>query len=162
MFSIDQIQISIAQFINRLIREEFVRQGHSNTGAFEESLNQEVKAIAGGMEVSGTALEYGLILNEGVEPGNISNAMFPGLVKYFVSKGLPPENAKRAAGATINKWKQEGMSTQASKQYSSTGSRHHFIEAAMIGHEHEINEFAQQLYDFGIDDKFSQSKNETI
>lgn len=159
---IDDIYLGVANLINGLIKTEFRAQGHTLTGHWEESLTYKVEKTQRTSRLIGQGLDYGLLVNRGYTPSQVSMKMFPGLVEYFVKRGLSLALAQRAAGATIAKWKKEGMSTQASKRFSSTGARQNFIEAAFIGNDHIIDEFMTGLFDFAIDQKYHQVKNETI
>ena len=160
MLQIEDIYLGASRLINKLILDEFRAQGHSLTGAFEESLEGKTTKTRYTATLTGYGLSYGMVVNKGYTPSQISDKMFPGLVEYFVKRGLNITQAKRAAGATIAKWKNEGMSTQASKRFSSTGGRQHFIEAAML--DTSIDQYMTDTLDFGIDQKFSLVKNETI
>lgn len=150
------IYFGARRLINELLITEFRLQGHSHTGAWERSLDGEIK----GNTLIGKALDYGKILNEGIEPEKISDRMLPGLFRYFQQKGLGITEATKAARFTLNKWKEEGMSTQASKRFSETGARQHFIEATFLNPE--IDQFMTNLFDFAIDEKYNKVKSETI
>ena len=151
-----------ARFINDLIRDEFRAQGHTLTGAFEESLTGKYTKFAKSDRLEGFGLSYGMEVNRGLEPHQISDKMYPGLVNYFILRGLTHPEAMKAATFTIRKWKQEGMSTQKSKEYSSTGARQNFVEAAFTGNDHVIDDFVLNLVDFAFEEQFKKVKSEII
>lgn len=158
--TIETIYNAVAVLINNLIRREHTAQGHYLTGELENSLDYKTKRLGNVATLEGYAIWYAKTLNEGLQPSQISMKMLPGLVSYFVLRGLNPVEAKRAAGATINKWKQEGMSTQASRRFSQTGGRQHFIEAAFT--HPEIDDTMSTLLDFAVEEKMNKVKSETI
>ena len=142
--------------ITQLIVKEFHAQGHTLTGTAEQSLN--FKLLKNTMQ--GFAVDYMMKVNEGIEPGDISAKMIPGLIRYFILRGYQQADAQRFALATFNKWKTEGMSTQASKRFSSTGGRHHFLEAAFLSPE--IDNYMSITFDFAVDEEYHKTKSETI
>jgi len=88
--------------------------------------------------------------------------MLPGLIKYFSLRGYNAEEAKRIAALTIKKWFNEGMSTQASKKYSKTGSRHHFIEAAFVGNDSNIDSYMLSNFDHAVEEEYLKTKSEIV
>lgn len=160
--NIEDINLGAARLINDLVIAEFRAQGHSLTGEFEASLKAEMVKTKYTSTLKTTGLKYGMILNDGVEPGKINKSMIPGLVQYFIKRGFPLREASAFAINTYKKWLTEGMSTQASKRFSSTGGRQHFIEAAITGHENIIDNYVTNLFDFGVEQQFEKTKNERI
>lgn len=160
MIPIEDIYLGASRLINQLILEEFRAQGHSLTGEFERSLESETFKTRYTATLTGKGLSYGMTVNKGLEPNQIKKSMIPGLVEYFKKRGFSPQQSEAYAVATYKKWKQEGMSTQASKRFSSTGGRQNFVEAAMLSNK--IDEYMLVSFDFGIDEQFSRLKNETI
>lgn len=158
--TIEDIHIYLAKFINKLVIDEFRAQGHSLTGEFEKSLTPTTNKTKYTATLTVKGLKYGMIVNEGIAPSQVRDSMLPGLVNYFLLRGLSQKEASGAALATLRAWKKEGMSTQASKRFSSTGARQHFIDAAFLNPE--IDEQALNLIDFGINEQFSKTKNETV
>lgn len=154
--TLQEILISGSKVINDLIKKEHTAQGHHLTGTLERSLEGEVIKN----NLIGRAVYYAKTLNEGVLPENISSKSIPGLVKYFILRGLNPQDAQRAAFLTFRKWKREGMSTQASKRFSKTGGRQNFIEAAFLNPE--IDQHFISLFDFAVDEQYKKNKSETI
>lgn len=158
--TIELIYIGAERFINQLIIDEFHAQGHTLTGEFEKSLSGKTDKTKYTATHTVKGLKYGMIVNEGLQPSQIKDSMLPGLVNYFLLRGFSQKEAPGLALATLRKWKQEGMSTQASKRFSSTGGRQHFIEAAFLNPA--IDDYMLNTIDFGIDQEFLKTKNETI
>ena len=84
------------------------------------------------------------------------------LFKYFILRGLPQNEAMSAAVRTYKKHKEEGMPTEASKRFSKTGERKHFIERTWKENEQKID----SIFDLGMDnifnEEFKKQKSETI
>lgn len=145
--------------INNLIREELKKQGHYLTGNLDRSLSGIISKTAKTDTLSGFALSYINVLEQGLEPEQISFKMLPGLVAYFIKRGLSQEEALQAGKATIFKWMKEGLSTQASKRFSQTGARQHAVEAVFVGKQTEIDEYVLNTIEFSLQPK---TKSETI
>lgn len=165
--TIDQIYEGAENLINQLIRKESVDQGHYLTGAMDESLSTEIIKKGKIDKMEGFAVYYTQFVNDGVPAESASYKQAPFLIKYFEQRGFPyysttGPSAVSLAFATINKWKKEGMSTQASKRFSKTGARQHMVEAAFTGGQQKIDEYMNNSFDFSIDEQFSQTKSETI
>lgn len=158
--TIEQILQGAEDVVHSLIRKEHSAQGHFLTGTSERSLNGVINKTVRTCSLIGYAIDYMKVVNEGVTPDRISAKAYPGLVQYFVKRGVPLDQAVVAAGRTIAKWKREGMSTQASKRFSKTGSRHHFIEAAFL--YIDIDNYMNSMLDFGIEEQFLKTKSETV
>lgn len=158
--NVEDIYRGAEKLINHLIIEEFQAQGHSLTGDFERSLEGEITKTKYTATLTVKGLVHGMIVNTGVVPDRIKDNMLPGLINFFILKGLPQKEATGAALATMKKWKQEGMSTQASKRFSTTGARQHFIEAAFLNPA--IDDLLLNLFDFGVDEQFKKTKSETV
>ncbi|MGE9312880.1 hypothetical protein ACLOAU_14630 [Niabella sp. CJ426] len=157
------------RFINEILRKEIVAQGHHLTGALESSLEAEIKRIGKSDAMQGFAVEYAKYINDGVRPEAASMKQFPFLVEFFNQKGYPEYSSSSStltsralAAMTIKKWMKEGMSTQASKRFSSTGSRQNFVENAFIGNESKIDEYMGNSFDFVINEEYKKEKSEVI
>lgn len=156
------IQFRAEKLLNQLLIKEWTLQGHHLSGIFDASLTSKQTRNRTQYVMTGYAVSYAMIVNEGVEPEKISKKMVPGLIVYFKQRGLNDFDAVRAARATVNKWKTEGMSTQASKRFSQTGARHHFIEAVFVGYKFQIDEHFLNAIDFDISEQYRKTKSETV
>lgn len=127
-----------AEFLDENIKRGWAAQGHRMTGAWEDSITQQMVSES---EIEGLASVYGSIVNAGTTPDRIpyggqstgakKSAYIEGLYNYFRAKGKTHTEALSFAFATAKKQKKEGMSTIASRMYSSTGQRQHFLEAVI-------------------------------
>lgn len=160
--TIIDIHIGAERIITELIRTEHTAQGHYLTGAFENSLSAKTVRFAGAYSLQGLGFKYGLTVNEGLKPNQIKNSMLPGLVRYFILRGLPKQEAERAAMGTLVKWKKEGMSTESSKSFSSTGERQHFIERAFEKGETKIDSYFNSSFDYVVEEQYRKTKSEII
>ena len=160
--TIDDIYMGAFSMINNYIKDEFRAQGHSHTGSFESSFTPELRTIGKVSILTSYALRYGMTVNTGLLPSQITKKLLPGLIQYFIEKGYTPAKAKIFANNTFKKWKQEGMSTKASKRFSKTGARQNFIESAFIAREHDIDEYLTNSFDFAIEQEYRKTKNEII
>jgi hypothetical protein len=162
MMDITTIYQGAERFINEIIKHESTAQGHYLTGAMEDSIAAEVSKKGKADVMEGFAVYYTQFVNEGVPAESISMKQFPFLFQYFKKRGLPDQEAKGAAAATIKTWMKEGMSTQASKRFSQTGSRQNFVENAIAGNESRIDDYMGAAFDFAVEEEFQKEKSETI
>ena len=162
MTTIADIYQGAERLINNLIRKEMFAQGHHLTGAMEESVDSSVSKKGKADVMEGFAAHYTQYVNDGVPAASASMKQFPFLVEYFKKRGLEEKEAKGAAAATIKVWMKEGMSTQASKRFSSTGSRQNMIENAFVGAQSQIDEYMSNGLDFVVEERFQKEKSETI
>lgn len=125
-----------------LLAKELAEQGHRNTGALERSLSYEVKRESDKVVGLMTANMYAIFLEFGVPASRIPytpgsgakrSKYIQGLITYFTTKGLNPNEAKSAAFATARAHKREGMPTRASSRFSSSGRRTGFIRHTLSG-----------------------------
>lgn len=159
---IKEIYDGAEKLINQYIKKESTDQGHYLTGAMEDSLSHRVKKQGRAYTMEGFGVHYAQYVNEGVPAESASMKQFPFIKRYFQQRGLGEKEAGAAAAATIRKWMKEGMSTQASKRFSSTGARQHFVESAIVGNESKIDEYMSNSFDFSIDETFHKTKSETV
>lgn len=162
MTTITDIYNAAEAFINQFLRKEMVAQGHHLTGAMEDSLDSQASKKGKADIMEGFAILYTQFVNDGVPASSASFKQFPFLVEYFRQKGFGEREAKGAAAATIRTWMKEGMPTQASKRFSSTGSRTNMIEAAFTANEHKVDEYMANSFDFAVNEMFHKEKSETI
>lgn len=159
---IQDIYKGAENLLNQLIKDELGKQGHYLSGGLENSLSAKVTEGSKEQVMTGEAAYYAKFVNDGVPAQSASFKQFPFIVDYFKQRGLSEQEAKRAAAATINKWKSEGMPTQASKRFSSTGSRLNVIESVFTGNESKIDEYMGNSFDFAVNEAFKKEKDETI
>lgn len=168
MTNISDIYDGAQRLIHQLIREEMVNQGHHLTGAMEASVHADIQTKGKRDIMDGYAVNYTQFVNDGFPAQSASFRQFPFLLEYFIKRGYPVHSsnggltAGSLAAMTIRKWMREGMPTQASKSYSSTGSRTNMIEAAFVGGDQKIDEYMGNSFDFVVEEKFQKEKSETI
>ncbi len=136
-----QLLLNASRFIIDYLKEEFIKQGHSLSQAWEDSVIAQDDGDEG---VGIYATGYGMIVDAGIAPERIpfggegtgggTNAYILGLVRFWKLRkpGITDKQALRLAFATANVQKVEGMSTEASKSFSSTGQRQHFMDALNV------------------------------
>lgn len=130
---------NIAQEIIQLIGDEWIKQGHDLTGAFVQGLSYEI--VDNIIYIYDTTNSgYGKILNAGVSADRIpfspgsgakTSKYIQGLVRYArLRMGASDKDALSIAFAIAHKHKKEGMPTEDSIRFSSTGKRTQFVEDA--------------------------------
>lgn len=168
MTTVKDIYIGAERLINEELRKEMRAQGHVLTHAMEDSLEAEISKAKNADVMEGFAVYYTKFVNEGFQAKSASMKQFPFLLEYFIKRGFPVASsagtvtAGQMAAMTIRKWMREGMPTQASKAFSSTGSRTQMIENAFVGSENKIDEYMTNSFDFLVEERFQKEKSETI
>lgn len=156
--TIEELLYKCDKLLSEGTKIELRAQGHYNTGA----LDQSIKGTVNGDHLEGEANYYAAILNAGYGPEKASMAQWPFLYKFFISKGHTEKDAGAFAAMTINKWKREGMPTAASAAYSENGKRTNFIAAVKKIMNTAVHQTINKEIDKIINDKFHETKNETI
>lgn len=168
MTTIADIYKGAVVLINQELRKEMVAQGHHLTGAMEDSLDSEISKQAKADILEGFAVYYAKFVNDGFPAKSASMKQFPFLLEYFIKRGFPVASsagtttAGQMAAMTIKKWMREGMPTQSSKAFSSTGSRTNMIENAFVGSQNKIDGYMTDSFDFLVEERFQKEKSETI
>jgi hypothetical protein len=154
---LSDIYYRAASIIIQVLRREWFLQGHPLTGDVDSSFDFKIS----GATLVGTSLKYAQTVSEGLRPDQINyRRMLPQMIKYFRLRGLPDNEAFRAAHFTILKWQKEGLPTEASRRFSQTGERKNFIQIAMA--DPRIDNLFDAQFDAAMQEKFEQTKNETI
>jgi len=127
-----------AEYLEKHIIAGWVAQGHHMSGAWEDSITTNKVSDN---EIEGNARSYGMIVNFGITPARIpyggeptgakTSKYIQGLFNYFKSKGKSDKDALSFAFATAKVQKKQGLSTQASRLYSSTGERQNFLQGVI-------------------------------
>ena len=135
-----QLLVNACNIIADYIKDEFIKQGHSLTEAWENSVIVQ-EGSDNSAEIWATG--YGMIVDAGITPeripyggqgtggdGTLSKYIL-GLQRFWLLRkpGITDKQALKLAFATAEVQKQEGMSTIASEGYSATGNRQHFMQA---------------------------------
>lgn len=161
--TIEQLYEGAERLINEFLRKEIQDQGHHLTGALESSLESATSSEGKAKLMEGFAANYMRFVNDGFPASSASMKQWPFIRDYFIKRGLSEKEAGAAAAATIKKWMSEGgMPTQASKRFSSTGSRTHLVENAFVGNKAKIDQYMSAGFDFVVDELYRKEKSETI
>ncbi len=157
--------LKVKELLNNALAKELNDQGHYLTGALERSMGASaVIDKSNETELIGFALDYAQDLEDGKKGSDIGNMKthIAELFKYFLLRGLSQNEAVDAAVRTAKRHKKEGMPTEASKRFSKTGERKHFITRTWSENQQKVD----SLMDFGMDsmfnEEFTKQKNETI
>jgi hypothetical protein len=169
--SVITVQRGAQRIIEEGLREESRNQGHTLTGAMEESFGAFIEPLGVETRLTGTANGYTLYVNGGVPSKRIpfapgsgakSSKYITGLINYWRLRGLTEEEATRAAFATAHKHKEEGMPTDASYRFSSNGQRLKLIETAFAKKERALDAHMFTGYDQLVESEFQKTKSETV
>lgn len=145
----------ISDLIKQDISTKLKDQGHNNTGSLLNSISYKITQTADSIITDFYMNNYGNIVDLGVRAKRIpyrrgsgakKSKYIDGLINYFQSKGLSDAESKRAAFATANVHKQDGMPTKASSRFSKTGERTGFITKVIDSD----NPYNIMLHEFGL------------
>lgn len=154
----------IAEQSMRTIKEhlivKLVTQGHVKPNSrLIKSMEYRTKVALGVIESHFLMNDYFIYLEKGVKASRIpygkggkrggKSKYINALIKYWKNyRGLSGKDAVRAAFATANKHKQEGMPTKASFMYSKDGTRKGFLSDTLKKVEPIIGkEIEKAIYD---------------
>lgn len=131
----------IGEAVNANIVKQMEAQGHTMTGAFEQSL----EVLTDEKGVSGVGNTYGIYLNLGVKASEIkypyARARIDGLTKFAQFRmGVDEKTGRSIAFAIATKHAREGMPTQGSYRYSKNGKRTDMIDDAIEQADEEIQQ----------------------
>jgi hypothetical protein len=152
-----QASDKIGEIAVEAVKLELAAQGHKLTGALIDSVTYQVKQTATGALIEGLLLDYGIPVNTGVPAANIpysgsrrgggkSSKYISGLKLFAKLRFRVNEReATRIAFAIANKHKKEGMPTQASKRFSSTGKRTGAIQDGLSNVDDKIQEVINEV-----------------
>lgn len=131
----------VAAAARAAVISEWRAQGHELTGRAAQEVETVIVQKAGGVNIEGYILDYMATISEGVPAGRIpyspgSGARFSqyiaGLTRYArLRMGASQQEAERIAFAIASTHKREGMPSERSKRFSSTGRRTGFIASGL-------------------------------
>lgn len=167
MTTVKEIYQGAEKLLNELISKESDEQGHHLTGKLNDSLTSQISNTSRADIMQGFAVSYAQYVDQGVPASSVSNKQIPFLIEYFIKRGYPVYShsgldATKLAFMTLSKWKKEGMSTLASRRFSTTGARQNFVELAFIGGGPKIDEYMGNGFDHIVEEQFQKSKSETV
>lgn len=129
-------------------RVELRQQGHVNTGELINSIKRKTRVEGNRIIVQMWLAEHFEVVNDGVRSSRIpysgpsgrggTSRYIEGLTRYFIQRGKNSVEAKRAAFATANRHKMEGMPTRGSYRFSSNGRRRGFLDQSVKDTRSEV------------------------
>ncbi|RYZ61592.1 MAG: hypothetical protein EOP09_19770 [Proteobacteria bacterium] len=156
------------KMLDTAFKAEFRQQGHSLTGATENSILGQVD----GTHAEGTMLDSGYIVNDGTTSKKIpfsgthgkggTSKYIQGLINFFMLRGLSEKEATGAAFATAKVQQKEGMSTAASSRFSKNGKRQNFVENVIETKEPVLDAMITAGMDDIFESEYNKQKSETI
>ncbi len=162
------MESKLYQLINTLIEyidEEFILEGHPNTGTFQESLEGEIIEDGKNIIVNIYGAEYGLYLSEGVQPDKVpytrktrgqgkggTSKYITGLKNWVQTKlGISDEReALSIAFAIAQRHTEEGFPIRDGQIGSA------FLEHVKEKYVEEIKLIIEDVYDEIIDKKLEE------
>lgn len=147
----------LESFLIEKIKEQLVKQGHKATGSLERSLEAKTIEVGKNVEILIFGNDYSGILENGVKSSRIpynpsrrsgakTSQYIQALQKYMSFRtGKSLKESLGLAFAVARKHAKEGMSTRASKRFSSTGKRNNVIENMITEQGSEIEQLIERL-----------------
>lgn len=172
MNDVTNILLDAGKKLNKALAEQLRLQGHTLTGALEESLRNEVVEENGVITLQGFANYYEEYVNQGVPADRIpyggssgkgngsgESKYIQALIRYAMLRMKVDEvEAKKIAFAIANTHKKEGMPTQGSYAYSETGERLGFLQTAFAEEEEKIDAIITSGMDEIFNNEFEKLK----
>ena len=129
------LRVKLEKIGNSLIEDfinEFIAQGHNNTGAFIDSMELQVNFESKGIELLILWEQYGSAVNKGRKAGT-KKIPIQALVQWVQQRGIERNNRKAlsVAFAIQKAIFVQGSPTRGAFQYSSTGKRTGWVETVL-------------------------------
>jgi len=162
-----QLLLNACNIIVDFIKQEFINQGHQLTQAWEDSVISQDDGDEG---VGIYATGYGMIVDAGITPDRIpfggagtgggTSKYIEGLARFWKLRkpGITDKKALQLAFATAKVQSQEGLSTEASKAFSTTGQRQHFMEAIEVLISNRVDDFVFVGLDLMVEEQANDPK----
>lgn len=140
-------------------QRELNAQGHSLTGNLINSFTKDIKIFANSMQGDIYAARHGDAMDTGIKSYKIPyergsgakvSKFIDALINYWTKRGLGTIEAKRAAFATANVQKREGMPTRASYRFSRNGRRTQWKKHTIDATQNNISKAFDLLKSFQI------------
>lgn len=131
---------NLLEFSVKVLHKELRDQGHVLTGSLLRTTSAVLRRTRGGYSGEVRMNDYFAYLERRLPPERVPYSPGSGarrskvvdaLIRYWRLRGLPPDEAKSASFATLNKWKREGRPTRASFRFSKNGRRTGFLERSI-------------------------------
>ena len=147
----------ISDYVIAELKKTLDEQGHKLSGTLQDSIMAHNVTVLNGFYLNFYYEDYGVPLDTGVPSNKIpfspgsgakQSKYIDGLIKYVKARMniSGDKEAKGIAFAIAYKQKREGMSTESSKRFSSTGKRNNWVNNTLER----------------IDDKLTQLINDTL
>ena len=152
-----QLLTNIESFLIEKIKEQLAKQGHKATGSLERSLEAKTIEVGKNVEILIFGNTYAGVLENGIKSSRIpyspsqrsgakTSQYIQALQKYMAFRtGKSLKESLGLAFAVARKHAKEGMSTMASKRFSSTGKRNNVIENMITEQGSEIEQLVERL-----------------
>lgn len=156
------------------LKSKLEAQGHGKRGSSKliDSIDFEIEAGAQ-IIVAGMYMEdYYIFVEKGVRANRIpfsgrgkgkgtTSKYIQNLIRYWrFKRGLSGKEAVRAAFATANKHKKEGMPTRSSFKYSKDGTRLGFVESTLNKFEEKVFEILERRVGNNVEIAFTNVLND--
>jgi hypothetical protein len=166
MFGEKTIQ-QLDEQLERNLKKELRDQGHYLTGRLEASIAPKFISGPNGATLEIHALDYINELETGIPPEHIDVndiKYIQGLTEYAKKRFhiSSDRQATRVALRIAAKHRQEGMPTQASYQYSSTGERTEAIQTSYDEHAKENEQLIEDGWSKELDQLIDETFDQTI
>lgn len=122
------------------IQKELVAQGHKLTGGLASDIDIEISQDGDNIQGRLLIRKYGIYIDRGIKADRIpytrasrrggTSKYIQGLIDFWQKRGLQTREAKRAAFATAQAHKREGMPTRNSYRFSRNNRRTGFLQAS--------------------------------
>lgn len=155
----DRIQAEasrIMDFVRAEVIKSYEAQGHKNTGALADTARNEIHKISNGVLGILFLNDYWKVLETGIAADRVpfspgsgakSSIFITKLTEWFKEKvSLDDDEAKKAAFATAYVALREGIPTNASNRFSSTGKRTGFFSNAINENEAAISSGVSAMF----------------
>lgn len=162
---------TISDFVIAQLKRTLDEQGHKLSGTLESSLMAHNIVTLNGALLNFYYEDYGVPLDTGVPANKIpfspgsgakSSKYIDGLMRYVKARMnvSGDKEAKSIAFAIAYKQKREGMSTEASKRFSTTGKRNNWVNNTLERIDDELTELINRTLSAILDDMiFNAIKN---
>ena len=139
----------ISEYFKQELIDEFLEQGHRDTGKFEKSVEYQILTNTKTIEIVFSYLKYGIFLEKGVSAANIPfggsssrksvSLYIEALKDWAARKGM--KNPLGAAFAIAKTHKKQGMPSKGSYKFSSNGRRKNFQSFVLKANATFVNDF---------------------
>jgi hypothetical protein len=158
---IKPIVSEVMETLRKGMKSEQEAQGHKLTGKLGDSIEYEISPDGRDMKATMFAADYGVYVELGVTASRIPyggrsgntgggtdghSLYIEGLVSFWELRGLSGREAVNAAFATAQVHARQGMPTNASYRFSSTGERTGFVRATVEKNLEGIGKVIEDKY----------------